>query len=152
MQAWAREYFQGVADARRALERQGALIAARRDRMFALQSPLAGGTHSGTPTDWTNRVDATIDAEDNDGLAWARATIAECRALLAELRGSCKGTLLAATFAAEARYLEGMSIRRTARALDVAPSTVYAYLAALMDYLDYVGPSIRHAQSHGEPT
>lgn len=143
MHVWAAAWLEQVAEAAKALERDRLARAARREAVLKLGSPLAGGPHGkGGASDPMAAVDAMVDAEGADGLAWARDEMDRFYACMGAVRAGCEGEIAEATVVAELRYALGMSASRTARELGCSRATVYRRIDVLVDYLDYVGPEI----------
>lgn len=145
MRAWADAWLREVETAARALERERQAASARREAVLKLGSPLAAGPHGkGGVADPMAAVDAMVDAEQAaDALAWARETMDEFYRAMGAVRAGCEGEIAEGTVAAELRYALGMSTAQAARELGWSRSTYYNRLAALTDYLDYIGPGIR---------
>lgn len=140
--SWARQFLLRVADARVALEREQRAAASRREALYSVGSPSVGSVHGGV-SDPMAKVDAVLDREaEDDGLDWARTTMATFGELLHEVRSSCTGELVSASYAVEWRYGLGLSEREAAHEMGLAPSTVRRLIATLVDYLDHVGPGI----------
>lgn len=142
MDSWSRTFFKRTNDARLALERKAIADEARRERLYVLGKPGAGTVHGGGTSDPMRAVDAYVDAQEgSDGLDWARDTLVAFDALVAELRASCRGEVLTATWAIEYRYRLGLTERQAAKRMGCAPTTVRRWVATIADYLDHIGPS-----------
>lgn len=148
MQRWARSWLEGVRQGVRALERERRAAEARCEAVLRLGSPMASGPHGkGGAADPMAAVDAMVDAEAGaDGLEWAREGIAEFYAMGARVRGGCAGEILDGVYAAEYVYAMDLGTAEAAAAMGCSRATVARRIDALIDYLDYIGPSVRERE------
>lgn len=143
IQRWSRDFFRDVEQACRALE----IEEQRRLNLFTLGKSGQATGHAGSIQDSTAKIDAYIDAQQQDGLDWARGELAAFDSLMLELRISCRGDVLVATWAAEYRYRIGLSIKETSTAMGLSSSKIKQLTHTLVDYLDHVGPGILDEQA-----
>ena len=118
--SWSREFFDEVASARQAIERAEALGDWRKT------APHAGET-----------VD---DEQGGDAYAWARDVLAAFDQLAGVQRAEVRGELLEGLDIVEAKYRLGMKSRAIAGTFHVSNDTMYRRIAAIVDYLDALGP------------
>lgn len=124
--SWAREFFDEVASARQAIERAEALGAWRKT------APYAGET--------VDDEDDEDDEQGGDAYAWARDVLEAFDQLAGVQRAEVRGDLLEGLDIAEAKYRLGMKSRAIAGTFHVSNDTMYRRIAAVVDYLNALGP------------
>lgn len=139
--AWARDWLRSVAEARVALERARALVEVRRERALCMGGTSDGPHASSGRNASEANVLALVESEDDLAMTHAWAT-AELKAFdsMAEANKRClRGTILEGLDVAEMKYRVGCTDREIAKAFGVSRSKLHRDLAALVDYLDFIG-------------
>lgn len=145
--AWAREYLESIADARRQLLAAHEMEMALRARAEHMSSaydahkvgmpkkPNDGADHSMDP------VDELVDLQAEDGLAWARELLHDFDVAELRLRAELRGELAIGLMAVSLRYRHGLPRMQIARILAINKNVVTQSQTALIDYLNRIGPA-----------
>lgn len=139
---WAKGWLEQVGEAAKAIRYETLASERRREAMLSLGTGSGSiGAQSGA-RDPMERVDALIDAEaETQDLDWAHELVDDFTATMRYIRREYRDYLVAASYVAEMRYLQGMTVREIADVADVSRRTVYDRLELLIDWLDFVGPA-----------
>jgi hypothetical protein len=144
---WAREFFDHVRDARRALERAEKLAEIKRDAALSIPDSLARlgsitsrGSHSDPMRAADEAIDAYLELRSGPAYEWARSTIRDCETVLARARATGDGTLVLAADIADLTYLHGYTKDKFVAVVFVSRATLYRALTSLERWMDAQDP------------
>ena len=149
-QGWARDWLQEVNEARIAVDREEAISRAMEDRAFRISRPSTTGRGNHGNSDGTDVIDAKVDRDSSDPVAWARVVLARFDATYSSMRPGLRGTIAGGLDACRLRYRLGMSEKQAISALGISKTTIHAWIDSLLDYFDYLGPSTISNDSRGD--